>query len=231
MSSDRDRPLHATPEGSSPSVPSTDSAVAQDTPVGGQPRPPEGSSGDSTTAARGKEVAGRGRSEVEGAAEHAAEQAQRVTDTARSEVRDVVDEARDVAREHADRQARAAGDALGTLRDDLRAMSGGGQPSETTAEYLRRASRGLDDVVGRLERDGIEGALSGVRRFARQSPGSFLLASAGAGFAVGRLVRNADHPQQVDEDAGSDREIGPGDDPAATAGRPAEDEFVGGERR
>jgi hypothetical protein len=109
-------------------------------------------------------------------------------------------------------------------------MSGGGQPSDTTAEYLQRASRSLDEVAGRLERDGIEGALSGVRRFARQSPGSFLLASAGAGFAVGRLLRNADHPRQVDEGAGSEREIGRSDD-RAPAGRRAEDEFVGGERR
>ena len=70
-----------------------------------------------------------------------------------------------------------------------------------------------------VERDGIEGALSGVRRFARQSPGSFLLASAGAGFAVGRLLRNADHPQQVDEEAGSEHDIGRTDDRAAAAGR------------
>jgi hypothetical protein len=230
MASNRDPSVDATREGAAPSVPSTP-AVSAETPVGGQARSPEGSSQASTAAARGKEVAGHGRSEAEDAAEHAAEQAQRVADTARSEVRDVVDEARDVAREHADRQARAAGDALGTLRDDLRAMSGGGRPSDTTAEYLQRASRSLDEVAGRLERDGIEGALSGVRRFARQSPGSFLLASAGAGFAVGRLLRNADHPQQIDEGAGAEREIGRSDDRAAAAGRRAEDEFAGGERR
>lgn len=153
---------------------------------------------------RGKEVAGHARSEVEETASHAAERAQDLAGAARTEVRDVVDEARDAIRRQADEQAKAAAGALAGLRDDLRAMSDGEAPRDAIAGYLQRAAGELDGVVGRLEREGIEGALSGIRRFARRRPGGFLVASAGAGFAVGRLVRNADHPQQVTEDQSHD---------------------------
>lgn len=137
---------------------------------------------------------------MEQAAEHTSERAKDVAETAKSEVRDVVDEARDALRRQADEQSRAAAGAISRLRDDLRAMSDGEGPRDATADYLQRAARSLDEVAERLDREGIEGALTGVRRFAQRSPGSFLLASAGAGFAVGRLLRHADHPQQVDEE-------------------------------
>lgn len=182
------------------------------TPAGGPPlaspppQPVETSTTDEVkqTAGHGveatKEVAGHARSEVEDATSHAAEQAKHVVDTARAEVRDVVDEARDAVRQQADRQSHVAAEAIGRLRDDLRAMKSGDTPREGTAEYLERAASSLDTFVDRLERDGIEGALSGLRTFARKTPGGFLLASAGVGFALGRLLRNADHPQQVDEE-------------------------------
>jgi hypothetical protein len=184
------------------------------TPAGGPPiaSPPpqptgfddDGNQGLTDTGVEtGKEVAGHARSEIEEAAGHAVEQAQSVAETVQTEVRDVVDEARDAVRQQADRQAHVAADAVSRLRDDLRAMKDGDTPRDATAEYIERAARALDNTVERLERDGIEGALSGVRDFARRSPGGFLLASAGAGFALGRLLRNADHPQQVDEEQSS----------------------------
>jgi hypothetical protein len=158
---------------------------------------------------QGHEVAGHARSEVEGTAALAADKAGEVVDTAKAEIRDVVDEARDVVRRQADEQTRNAAGTLSKLTEDLRAMSGGGAPSETTAQYLERAAGSLEGVVGRLERDGIEGALSGVRGFARKSPGAFLLASAGAGFALGRLIRNGDHPQDVAEGGSSSTDDSP----------------------
>jgi hypothetical protein len=177
-----------------PGAPTTDPATTDAT----TGRPTGDTGGDGPTD-RGREVAGHARSEMEETAERAREHAGEVAATARSEVYDVVDEARDAVRRQADRQAGEVAGAVAELRDDLRAMSDGTAPREATAEYLQRAARSLDDVAQRLEREGIEGALSGVRRFARSNPGGFLLASAGAGFAVARLVRNADHPQHVTE--------------------------------
>lgn len=152
----------------------------------------------------GREVAGHARSEIEDVTTHAVEEAKSVAETAKSEVRDVVDEARDAVRQQADRQSHVAAEALGRVRDDLQAMARSEAPRDATADYLQRAARSLDGVVERLERDGIEGALSGVRSFAQRSPGSFLLASAGAGFALGRILRNGDHPQQVQEQRSTD---------------------------
>ncbi|MFP5320382.1 MAG: hypothetical protein ACLGIC_00895 [Acidimicrobiia bacterium] len=203
-----DRPIPGT--GTTPTAPPTPAGAP---PVASPPPDPtvdltDGRGGSSTPASvdhgkeAGREVAGHARSEAEEAAGHAAEEAQRVAQTAKSEVRDVVDEARDAVREQADRQAHVAADALGRFRDDLRAMASDEAPRDSTAQYIQRAAGGLDDFVGRLEREGIEGALTSVRSFARRSPGGFLLASAGAGFAIGRIIRNADHPQQVQEQDG-----------------------------
>jgi hypothetical protein len=169
------------------------------------PRGGAGAGGSRNPADTGREVAGHARSEVEEATGHAVEEGRQVAETAKSEVRDVVDEARDALRQQADRQSHVAADALGHLRDDLQSMSHGEAPRPATADYLERAARSLDGVVERLEQDGIDGALSGVRSFAQRSPGTFLLASAGAGFAVGRILRNADHPQQVSEEQSGER--------------------------
>lgn len=189
--------------------------TAPPTPAGGPPLaspPPQPVDDHSAPADAGREVAGHARSEVEGVAQHAAEKAHDVAETAKSEVRDVVDEARHAVRQQADRQSEVAAGAISRFRDDLQAMAGGAAPRDATAEYLQKAARSLDGVVERLERDGIEGALSGLRSFARRNPGGFLAASAGAGFAVARVLRNADHPQQVREQprptrAGDDQEI------------------------
>lgn len=183
-------PLHTTRPGTPPTLPAP---------------APQDDQHPATEA--GREVAGHARSEIEDVASHAVEEAKSVAETAKSEVRDVVDEARDAVRQQADRQSHVAAEALGRVRDDLQAMARSEAPRDSTAEYLQRAARSLDGVVERLERDGIEGALSGVRSFAQRSPGSFLLASAGAGFALGRILRNGDHPQQVREQSSTDAGI------------------------
>ena len=225
--------------------------TAPPTPAGGPPLaspPPDlgspswadeqtGEGSGSPAGDGGREVAGHARSEIEDATQHAAEQAKTVAETAKSEVRDVVDEARDAVRQQADRQSEVAAGAIARFRDDLKAMSDGESPRDATADYLQRAAGSLDGVVERLERDGIEGALSGVRSFAQRSPGGFLLASAGAGFALGRILRNGDHPQQVPEQsaASSDRDHDEidltGNGPSRVAPAPRSETFAGGEMR
>lgn len=179
-------------------LPGTTPQARPDRPLtaGTVPQPPQ----QPGPADAGREVAGHARSEIEDVTSHAVEEAKSVAETAKSEVRDVVDEARDAVRQQADRQSHVAAEALGRVRDDLQAMARNESPRDSTAEYLQRAARSLDGVVERLERDGVEGALSGIRTFAQRSPGSFLLAPAGAGFALGRILRNGDHPQQVREE-------------------------------
>lgn len=201
-----DRPDPTRPAGSASPAPGPATAGMPNPGVPGAPAPAgagDGSSDGPGNADRGREVAGHARSEAEQVAETASDRAGDVLETAQHEVHDVVDEVRGAVRDQADRQAAVAADALGRVRDDLQAMSSDEAPRTATAEYLQQAAGSLDDLVDRLERDGVEGALSGIRRFARRSPSGFLFASAGAGFAIGRILRNADHPQQVDEDDGA----------------------------
>jgi uncharacterized protein YjbJ (UPF0337 family) len=242
-----DRPENAIPgTGTTPTAPPTPAGgppVASPPPADlGSPNWSDGQSSGPGAKAKdaSREVAGHARSEVEDATQHAADEAKNVTETAKSEVRDVVDEARDAVRQQADHQSEVAAGAIARFRDDLKAMSDGDAPRDATADYLQRAARSLDGVVDRLERDGIEGALSGVRGFAQRSPGGFLAASAGAGFALGRILRNGDHPQQVQEQSGSDSSSGPqqqgeidltGDGPSRVAPAPRRESFVGGEMR
>jgi uncharacterized protein YjbJ (UPF0337 family) len=222
----------------SPPTPAGGPPLASPPPDLGSPSWADEQRGDGTgTHAQdaGREVAGHARSELEDATQNAADQARNVAETAKSEVRDVVDEARDAVRQQADRQSEVAAGAIARFRDDLKAMSGGESPRDATADYLQRAASSLDGVVDRLERDGIEGALSGVRSFAQRSPGGFLLASAGAGFALGRILRNGDHPQQVQEQASSSPTQGEidltGGGPDRTAPAPRRESFAGGEMR
>lgn len=228
-----------------PPMPAGGPPVASPPPEFGTPTWSDGQTSDPGSPTRdhakdaGKEVAGHARSEVEDATQHAAEQARNVAETAKSEVRDVVDEARDAVRQQADRQSEVAAGAIARFRDDLEAMSGGDAPRDATAAYLQRAASSLDGVVQRLESDGIEGALSSVRNFARRSPGGFLAASAGAGFALARILRNGDHPQQVREQPASDGRSRQDSDeidltgggPSRVAPAPRETSFVGGEMR
>lgn len=239
------RPEHAIPgTATTPTAPPTPTGgppLASPPPDLGTPNWADGQSDGTGSHARDatQEVAGHARSEAEDAAQHAADEARNVAETAKSEVRDVVDEARDAVRQQADRQSEVAAGAIARFRDDLKAMSDGDAPRDATADYLQRAAGSLDGVVERLERDGIEGALSGVRSFARRSPGGFLLASAGAGFALGRILRNGDHPQQVPEQSGSDGRSDQahdeidltGDGPSRVAPAPRESSFAGGEMR
>lgn len=237
-----DRPDPTRPAGSTQPSPGPSTAGMPTPGAPNAPNAPTADAGraDSGNRDRGREVAGHARSEAEEVTNTATDRAGDVLDTAQAEVHDVVDEVRSAVRQQADRQASVAAEALGRVRDDLKAMGADEAPRTATSQYLEQAAGSLDGLVERLENEGIEGALSGVRRFARRSPSGFLLASAGAGFAIGRLLRNADHPQQVDEGSApqgseQDRTRGRDDqidltDRAATAPGPQVDrELVGRE--
>jgi hypothetical protein len=55
----------------------------------------------------------------------------------------------------------------------------------------RQASTGIGRFATRVEQGGGEGTLEDAKRYARRHPGMFLLGTFGAGFAIGRVLRNA----------------------------------------
>jgi hypothetical protein len=120
----------------------------------------------------------------------AAAQARSVVDEATGQVRSLVGQAGQEARTQADQRAAQAAGALRTLSDQAEALAAG-RPEEAgpLGGYLGDAGERLRGVATRLDERGIEGVVDDVSRFARRRPLVFLAVAAGAGFAVGRLVR------------------------------------------
>ena len=121
----------------------------------------------------------------------AKDQARSVVSEAKDQVSGLVGKARDELRtQTADRSQQAAG-GLRTLSDQLQAL-GEGRPGDAgpLAGYVADARQQVASFASRLEDRGIEGVVDDVARFARRRPGMFMLAAAGAGFVVGRLVRS-----------------------------------------
>lgn len=182
----------------------------------------DGNSGGDSRASQVKEAA---TSAAGDAASTAGDEAKRVAAEAKTQARSVVEEAkgqasglidqtRDELRAQADARSANAAGALHTLSDRLQALADG-RPGEAgpLAGYLDEARGQVSGFADRLERDGVQGVVTDVSDFARRRPGLFLLAAAGTGFLVGRLVRsgakavNADGPS-VDGPIG---ELAPGD--------------------
>ena len=82
--------------------------------------------------------------------------------------------------------ARAASSALGRVADDLEQDND--VPSWLSSAFRQTAS-GIERLAGNVEGRGADELARDVTRFARESPGAFLAASAAAGFAAARFLR------------------------------------------
>jgi hypothetical protein len=91
----------------------------------------------------------------------------------------------------ADAKSRQATSALRTMSDQLSALAEG-RTSEAgpLADYLQEARGKVSALASRVESGGPQGVLDDITGFARRRPALFLLGAAGAGFAIGRIVRS-----------------------------------------
>ena len=130
------------------------------------------------------------------------DEAKRVVSEAKDQARSVVGEAKDqvsglvqktreeLRTQSTDRSRQAAG-GLRTLSDQLQARPRASRRCRAAhPRYVTDARQQVASFASRLEDRGIEGVVDDVARFARRRPGIFLLAAAGTGFVVGRLVRS-----------------------------------------
>ena len=115
-----------------------------------------------------------------------------VTDEVTTQAKDLLEESRNQLRSQADGQLRQAATSLRTLEHQLTALLDG-RPAEAGAlrDYGRQASERLNGLAGQLENRGLNGLVSDVQNVARRRPGLFLLGAAVAGFAVTRVLRQA----------------------------------------
>ncbi len=185
--------------------------------------------GDVAEHAKGKagDVAGSAKSEARSVAQDAKNQAADVLGTARSELRN-----------QAADQAKTLSSTLGDIGRQLGDMAdNSNEPEAQVAQLTRSAADTLTQRAERIDREGIDGVVDDVKRFARNRPGAFLLGSVAAGFAIGRLAKHADlkhsaeqakgeidtdrlEPEAASDDADSDDGAATTPLPAPAAGRP-----------
>jgi ElaB/YqjD/DUF883 family membrane-anchored ribosome-binding protein len=123
-------------------------------------------------------------------ATEATTQAKAVAQQAKEQVTTLLDQTKGELRSTAEQKGQQAATGLRTFADQLRSLAEG-QPTQAgqLQQYVQDAQQRVQSFATRLETEGPQALLQDATRFARQRPVVFLAAAAGAGFAIGRLVR------------------------------------------
>jgi len=117
--------------------------------------------------------------ETKGVAREAQQQAR----TAFHQIQDDVRSQADAGATRFAETLHAAGRQLSSMADA--ADNGGVMPS-----IVREGASAVEKLGTRLDQGGLDAVTADVRRWARRSPGSFLLGAAALGFVAGRVARN-----------------------------------------
>jgi len=141
--------------------------------------------------------------------DQAVDSAQNVADTAKTEAanvasevksnaRDLLDQARTDLTEQAGNQQQKAAQGLHSISSELHTMARASDQPGVATDLVRQAAERSASVATWLENRDPGSLLTEVKSFARQRPGAFLLAAAGAGILAGRLSRSlsAGAPEQ-----------------------------------
>jgi hypothetical protein len=175
----------------------------------------------------GPESAQRGRQAASEAGGAVAEHAGAVAHEAKRQATDLAHEAQEAFHHRADEQTHRAAGVLQDFSRQLRGMTEEGRPPQgRMVDLAHEGAERIEHLADRLDRDGWDGAMADLSRFARRRPGTFLAAAFGIGLMAGRVVRNADTDRLRSEMGGDGQDRGgprPGGSPrvgvADTGGR------------
>ena len=153
--------------------------------------PPAGTSSKTDTA----------KGEASEVKQQAAESAQNVTETAKAEAAHVAGEVKSNAKDllhqartdltaQAGTQQQKAAQGLHSISSELHTMASASDQPGVATDLIRQAAERSSSVATWLENRDPGSLLNEVKSFARQRPGTFLLAAAGAGILAGRLSRS-----------------------------------------
>jgi len=134
-------------------------------------------------------------------AQAAADQAKDVVAETRQQARDLLREGRHQVREQARTGQYKAADNLAAIADELRQMADAGDRNGVASELAAQGAARLHDFAAWLQKREPGDLLEEVRSWARQRPGTFLLAAAAAGVVAGRLTRGAIAAGQESQEA------------------------------
>ena len=126
-------------------------------------------------------------------ASSAGSEAKAVAHDAKDQAREVVERSREQLRSQASQQTDRLASTLRDVGEQLRAMSRGEvQSGGQVASLTSQLADGVSNAASRLSDGGMEGAMTDVKRFARNRPGMFLIGALGAGFVAGRVIKSVD---------------------------------------
>lgn len=125
----------------------------------------------------------------------------------------VADRGKHEAESRKDEAAHAAGAASSALEAAADDLESNPDAPDWMSSALQQAARKIEGVASQIEGRSIDDIASRVTRFARENPGSFLAASAAAGFAAARVMRAGVDRQRHDHHEGGDRRDGAHYDP------------------
>ncbi len=159
---------------------------------------PPASSGTSTGTSSKTDAAKGEAGEVK---RQAADAAQNVTETAKAEAANVAGEVKSNAKDllnqartdltaQAGTQQQKAAQGLRSISSELRTMADAPDQPGVASDLIRQAAERSQSVATWLDSRDPGSLLTEVKSFARQRPGTFLLAAAGAGILAGRLSRS-----------------------------------------
>lgn len=131
----------------------------------------------------------------------AADAAHNVTETAKAEAANVAGEVKSNAKDllhqartdltaQAGTQQQKAAQGLRSISSELHSMADSSEQPGVATDLIRQAAERSSSVASWLDDRDPGSLLNEVKSFARQRPGTFLLAAAGAGILAGRLSRS-----------------------------------------
>jgi hypothetical protein len=135
-------------------------------------------------------VAGHAAGEAKNVAETAKAEAANVASEVKTSARDLLHQAKADLTDQAGTQQQKAAEGIRTLSSQLHTMADASDQPGVATDLIRQAAERSQSVASWLENRDPGSLLEEVKSFARQRPGTFLLAAAGAGLLAGRLGRS-----------------------------------------
>lgn len=145
-----------------------------------------------TDAAKGEagEVTRQAADSAQNVAQTAKTEAANVAGEVKSNAKDLLNQARMDLTEQAGTQQQKAAHGLHSISSELHTMADASDQPGVATDLVRQAAERSKSVARWLENRDPGSLLNEVKSFARQRPGTFLLAAAGAGILAGRLSRS-----------------------------------------
>jgi hypothetical protein len=130
------------------------------------------------------------RAEAGAVAETVMDETKNVAREAQEQARTALHRVQDDLRSRADTEATRFAETLHATGQQLSSMASAADGQGLMPTIVRDGAQAVERLANRLDQGGLDAVTGDIRRWARRSPGSFLLGAGALGFLAGRLARN-----------------------------------------